>query len=71
VSAGRFRPAATWTDDRGEYRVFGLPPGEYLITAVEDVEQGKWFDPAFLQAIAPGAARLGVNEGGARRRTSS
>ena len=27
------------TDDRGEYRLFGLPPGQYYITAV---------DPAFL-----------------------
>ena len=28
-----------------------LPPGDYRVTAVTDVEQGEWFDPTFLQQL--------------------
>jgi len=50
-------------DREGRYTLDGLPAGDYLIAAIEDVEQGEWFDPAFLQAISGGAARVALNEG--------
>jgi hypothetical protein len=50
-------------DREGRYALEGLPAGDYLIAAVEDVEQGEWFDPEFLQAISSGAARIALDEG--------
>jgi hypothetical protein len=50
-------------DRDGRYAIDGLSAGDYLIAAIEDVEQGEWFDPAFLQAISGGAARVALNEG--------
>ena len=37
------------TDAAGAFRLRGLPPGDYFIVAVDDVEQGEWFDPAYLE----------------------
>ncbi len=54
---------AARTDANGAYRVTGLPAGRYLAIAVEDVEQGEWFDPAFLNQIKGGAVRLTLGEG--------
>jgi uncharacterized protein (DUF2141 family) len=50
-------------DREGRYSIDGLPAGDYLIAAIEDVEPGEWFDPTFLQAIAEGAARIALDEG--------
>jgi Carboxypeptidase regulatory-like domain len=36
----------------GRFVVRNLPAGEYQIGAVTDVEQGEWYDPAFLQELA-------------------
>jgi hypothetical protein len=41
----------------------GLPPGNYHIVAVDDVEEGEWFDPAFLERVMTGAATLSLDEG--------
>jgi hypothetical protein len=50
-------------DRNGRYVIDGLPAGDYLISAIEDVEPGEWFDPAFLQAISGSATRIALNEG--------
>ncbi len=55
--------AAARTEANGTYRVTGLPAGRYLAVAVEDVEQGEWFDPAFLEQVKGAATRLVVGEG--------
>jgi hypothetical protein len=52
------RPAAD-----GAYVVPNLPAGSYLLAAVDDVEPGEWFDPAFLQRLIPGAVRVTVADG--------
>jgi protocatechuate 3,4-dioxygenase beta subunit len=54
---------AVQPDQTGSYRFRGMPPGDYYIAAVDDVEQGEWYDPAFLQELQAGAARLRVTEG--------
>jgi len=51
------------TDQAGAFRMRNLPPGDYFIVAVDDVEQGEWFDPAFLEKVRPDATRVSVSEG--------
>ena len=51
------------TDSTGAYKIRGLPPGDYLIIAADDVEQGEWFDPAYLEQVQPGAKALSLSEG--------
>lgn len=50
-------------DQNGAYRFNNLPPGEYLLVATDDVEQGEWFDPAFLAAVRDKAVRVTLAEG--------
>ena len=52
------RPAAN-----GSYVVKRLPPGEYLLAAVIDVEPGEWTDPAFLERMAAAAMKFTMAEG--------
>lgn len=52
------RPAAD-----GGFAFHGLPPGEYLIAAIDDVEPGEWFDPAFLQRLLAPAMKITIGEG--------
>jgi uncharacterized protein (DUF2141 family) len=47
----------------GRFVFRNLPPGEYFIAAVIDVEQGDWFDPAFLDRLIPASARVTLAEG--------
>jgi 5-hydroxyisourate hydrolase-like protein (transthyretin family) len=54
------------TDASGAYQLPAVPPGEYLITAVEDAEQGEWFDPAFLEEIKGRATKIRIEEGDQR-----
>src|SRR5688572_32514728 len=35
----------------GQFTFAGIPPGEYKLVALVDVEPGSWFDPAFLQQV--------------------
>jgi hypothetical protein len=52
------RTTATRSDTDGTYSFRNLPPGEYLIVALTDVEDGAWFDPAFLDSLIPSAVRI-------------
>jgi len=52
------RPAAD-----GRFSVSGLPPGDYLIGAVTDVQNGEWNDPDFLAILAGAAVRVSLAEG--------
>jgi hypothetical protein len=56
----------TRTDQSGSYRIGAIPAGEYLVIAVDDVEQGEWFDPAFLEQIRTKANRVTIGEGETR-----
>lgn len=57
------RIQATRAGTDGAFVFRSLPPGDYLLSAVDDVERGEWFDPAFLQRLTPGAVRLTLAEG--------
>lgn len=47
----------------GAFAFRGLPGGEYYLAAIDDVEPGEWFDPAFLQRLLPSAMKLTLGEG--------
>jgi hypothetical protein len=51
------------TDAAGAFRLRGLPPGDYFVVAVDGVEQGEWFDPAYLEQARNGATRITLREG--------
>ena len=57
------RIQAVRTDQSAAYRFRNLPPGDYFVIATDDVEQGEWFDPAFLDSARAGAQRLSLSEG--------
>ena len=40
-----------------------VPPGDYALAAVDDVEPGEWYDPSFLQRLLPSAIKLTIAEG--------
>ena len=50
-------------DQNARYQIRGLPAGEYLLAAVDVVEQGEWHDPRFLQRLRPGALRVSLAAG--------
>jgi hypothetical protein len=47
----------------GKFQVPNLPPGEYLVAAVNDIEPGEWFDPAVLDQLSRTAIALALAEG--------
>jgi hypothetical protein len=53
----------TRTDAAGAYQLSTVPPGDYLIVAVDDVEQGEWFDPAYLDRVRSRATKIRIDEG--------
>jgi len=66
--ASNWRPQSRYIqvgrpDANGQFRIRGLPPGDYLIAALDDVESGEWYDPAFLDGVRRGATRVSLGEG--------
>lgn len=47
----------------GKFKVLNLPAGEYYIVAVTDVEQGQWYDPAFLTDLVEASAKITLGDG--------
>jgi hypothetical protein len=47
----------------GRYQIGGLPPGDYLLAAVTDLEPGGQYDPEFLKSLAGAAMRVSVAPG--------
>jgi hypothetical protein len=54
------------TDTAGSYQLSPVPPGEYLVVAVEEVDQGEWFDPTYLDQIRNRATKIRIEEGDQR-----
>ena len=50
-------------DQQGRFETRGLPPGNYLAAAVESLEQGGHWDPAFRKHVEPAAKRFRLTEG--------
>lgn len=47
----------------GRFKFTNPPPGDYLIAAVTDVEQGEWLDPAFLEQLVGASTKISIAEG--------
>ncbi len=47
----------------GKYRLVGLPPGEYFVSAVTDVDPGQLADPAFLDQLAAASFKITLADG--------
>jgi len=59
--ARRVRSARPSTD--GQFSFSGLPPGDYRLAAVTDVEPGAWYDPALLQQLQPVSVTVRLVDG--------
>jgi hypothetical protein len=47
----------------GKYSFVDLPPGDYVLAAVTDMEPDAWRDPAFLRSLVDGGVRVTIGEG--------
>ena len=50
-------------DQEGAFRTRGLPPGNYFAAAVETIDQGEMFDPAFQDRMRPRAKSFRLIDG--------
>lgn len=50
-------------DHKGSYRIAGIPPGTWLVAAVDFVEDGQWLDPNYLESLRPFATRVSIDRG--------
>ena len=57
------RIMATRPSTDGRYSFSGLPPGEYRVVAVTDVEPGQWYDPAYLRELLNVALPIQLGDG--------
>jgi hypothetical protein len=57
------RVQAVRPDADGRYVIRDLPAGEYLVTAVTDVDQDEWQDPALLDKLVAASAKVTIAEG--------
>jgi hypothetical protein len=62
MAATRFVRAVR-PDQQGRYETKGLPPGDYVAVAVESLEQGGEWDPAFQQQMKPKGKSLSLTDG--------
>jgi protocatechuate 3,4-dioxygenase beta subunit len=53
----------TRPDQDGRYKVNGMPPGEYLVIALDYLDANEWNDPEFLDRVRSKATSFSVNEG--------
>jgi uncharacterized protein (DUF2141 family) len=57
----RIRTARPATD--GAFTAKGLPPGEYFVSALTDLESGEWNDPSFLEQLLSSSVKVTLREG--------
>ena len=47
----------------GAFIAKGLPPGEYFVAALTDLEPGEWNDPALLEQLVGSAVKVQLRDG--------
>jgi protocatechuate 3,4-dioxygenase beta subunit len=57
------RITSTRPDTTGRFSLRSLPPGDYRLTAVTDVEPGEWYDPTFLAQLQQVSIPITLAEG--------
>ena len=60
-SARRVRAVRPGID--GHYSIPDLPPGDYLVGVVTDIDPEDWQDPALLDQLAPSSVKVTIGEG--------
>jgi hypothetical protein len=60
-SSRRIRATRPSTD--GRFSLANLPAGGYRLVAVDDLEDGQWFDPEILKQLATAALPLTIADG--------
>jgi hypothetical protein len=63
-SEGSRLVSAARPDQKGEWEIKALPPGEYLAIALDYVEDTAWNDPEYLESLRQYAEKLTMAEGG-------
>jgi hypothetical protein len=48
------------SDERGQLALKDVPPGDYLAFAWEKIEDGVWYDPAFLKTVENQAVKVQI-----------
>lgn len=66
TTSRRMVPAVQPATD-GRFRITGLPPGEYHVAVVTEVEPDEATDPRFLETLVSMAMRITIGEGETRR----
>jgi hypothetical protein len=61
--AGARRVQAVRPAVDGRYAMNGLPPGDYLLAAVLDIDPDDWNDPAFLEQLVAASIKVTLGEG--------
>jgi hypothetical protein len=51
------------SDQSGRYTIEGLPAGSYYVAATDDVDEGEWYEPAFLESLRSGATPFSIGDG--------
>jgi uncharacterized protein (DUF2141 family) len=62
-TAGSRRIRMTRPATDGAFSVKGLPPGEYFLAALTDLETGEWNDPTLLEELVRSSARVTLRDG--------
>jgi hypothetical protein len=62
-TTGATRQAIGRPDPQGRYTIRSMRPGNYYLIAVDHLEPGQSYDPAFLESIRTSAVRVTLNEG--------
>jgi len=47
----------------GRFAFADVPPGEYFLTALTDIEPNEWFDPELLTELVPSSVRISIASG--------
>jgi hypothetical protein len=61
------RIQTTRPDTAGLFTFRGLPPGDYRIAALTDIEPDQSYDPGFLATLVPASIALTLKPGESRR----
>ena len=49
--------------DRGTYRLTGLPPGDYYVCALTELDTALQTDPAYLDQLVQASIKITIGEG--------
>ena len=63
ATSGPTRQALGRPDPQGRFTIRTLRPGNYYLIAVDHLDNGQSYDPAFLESIRSSAIRVTLNEG--------